>query len=87
MRILRRKLRNCEPYYTMKLMLVGKGGHGKTTLVHRLKDDFTFNENDLTQGRNDMYVCMYVKLYSKTNLLTVRCLQQRTQPEVTKAGF
>ena len=47
---LRRKLRNCEPYYTMKLMLVGKGGQGKTTLVHRLRSDFTFKENDLTQG-------------------------------------
>ena len=67
MRILRRKLRNCEPYYTMKLMLVGKGGHGKTTLVHRLKDDFTFNENDLTQGRNDMYVCK--TLFKDANLL------------------
>ena len=49
---LRKRLRNCEPYYTMKLMLVGKGGHGKTTLVHRLRDDFNFNENDLTQGMN-----------------------------------
>ena len=49
---LRRKLRNCEPYYTMKLMLVGKGGHGKTTLVHRLRNDFNFNTNDLTQGMN-----------------------------------
>ena len=51
----------------MKLMLVGKGGHGKTTLVHRLKDDFTFNENDLTQGRNDMYVCK--TLFKDANLL------------------
>jgi GTPase SAR1 family protein len=48
-------------------MLVGKGGHGKTTLVHRLKDDFTFNENDLTQGRNDMYVCK--TLFKDANLL------------------
>ena len=52
---LRRKLRNCEPYYTMKLMLVGKGGHGKTTLVHRLRNDFTFRENDLTQGKNCLF--------------------------------
>jgi GTPase SAR1 family protein len=51
----------------LKSTSVGKGGHGKTTLVHRLKDDFTFNENDLTQGRNDMYVCK--TLFQYANLL------------------
>lgn len=48
--ILRTKLRSSEPYFTMKLMLVGKGSQGKTTLVRRLQDNFAYKDNDLTQG-------------------------------------
>ena len=81
---LRRRLRNCEPYYTMKLMLVGKGGQGKTTLVHRLREDFSFKEDDLTQGKNWtikfcairitlISTCESLACYNLSNILSQSC--------------
>lgn len=50
MQFLKAQLRSAEPYYTMKLILIGRANHGKTTLVHRLKGDDAFNNNLSTQG-------------------------------------
>ena len=47
---LRARLRNSEPYYTMKLMIVGLANRGKTTLMHRINRDFSFSKNNSTQG-------------------------------------
>ena len=50
LRYLKAKLRNSEPYYTMKLMIVGLANRGKTTLMHRIDKDYGFSENTSTQG-------------------------------------
>lgn len=47
---LRNTLRNSKPCYTVKLMLVGRAGQGKTTLMHRLRRDYTYNQNTATNG-------------------------------------
>ncbi|KAK3715077.1 hypothetical protein QZH41_012136, partial [Actinostola sp. cb2023] len=47
---LRAKLRNARGYYSMKLMLVGRAAQGKTTLMHRLMLDYTYNSNSATNG-------------------------------------
>lgn len=48
---LREKLRNARGYYSMKLMLVGRAAQGKTTLMHRLMNDYTYNLNSATNGK------------------------------------
>lgn len=47
---LRNILRRSDGYYTLKLMLVGRAGQGKTTLKHRLMRDYTYNVNNSTNG-------------------------------------
>ena len=47
---LRNILRKSEGYYTMKLMLVGKAAQGKTTLKHRLMRNYSYNDNNSTNG-------------------------------------
>ena len=47
---LRAKLRSASRYYKMKLMIVGKANHGKTTLMHRLKYDEKYDEDLSTLG-------------------------------------
>ncbi|XP_068716726.1 leucine-rich repeat serine/threonine-protein kinase 2-like isoform X1 [Montipora capricornis] len=47
---LRNSLRTCQGYYTVKLMLVGRAEQGKTTLMHRLMRDYTYNTNSPTNG-------------------------------------
>ncbi|XP_065659184.1 uncharacterized protein LOC136083632 [Hydra vulgaris] len=42
--------RAAEPYYTMKLMIVGFEAQGKTTLLKRLQDNTSYNENQPTEG-------------------------------------
>ncbi|XP_065061077.1 leucine-rich repeat serine/threonine-protein kinase 2-like [Rhopilema esculentum] len=46
------KLRDTKPFYTMKLMILGKNGVGKTTLMHRLDNDYTFKQNNATESIN-----------------------------------
>ncbi len=48
---LKAKWRNSEAYYTMKLMLVGLANHGKTTLMHRLDEDYEYDTNLSTTGK------------------------------------
>ena len=47
---LRNSLRSSKAYYTVKLMLVGRAEQGKTTLMHRLMRDYTYNINQSTNG-------------------------------------
>lgn len=47
---LRNSLRSSKGYYTMKLMLVGRAAQGKTTLMHRLMRDYSYNINKSTNG-------------------------------------
>lgn len=49
---LRNILRRSEGYYTMKLMLVGKAAQGKTTLKYRLMRNYSYNDNNSTNGEN-----------------------------------
>lgn len=60
---LRAKLRAAEPYYCMKLLIIGQADHGKTTLMYRLKGDNNFNGNLSTQGKDDV-INVYVILSS-----------------------
>nr|XP_047143158.1 leucine-rich repeat serine/threonine-protein kinase 2 isoform X1 [Hydra vulgaris] len=43
-------MRSAEPYYTMKLMIIGFAKQGKTTLLKRLQDNTSYNENQRTEG-------------------------------------
>ncbi|XP_065659194.1 leucine-rich repeat serine/threonine-protein kinase 2 isoform X5 [Hydra vulgaris] len=43
-------MRSAGPYYTMKLMIIGFAEQGKTTLLKRLQDNTSYNENQRTEG-------------------------------------
>eukprot|EP00111_Clytia_hemisphaerica_P018945 TCONS_00056027-protein len=47
---LRARLRAAEPYYCMKLLIIGQAAQGKTTLMHRLKGDVNYSDDISTQG-------------------------------------
>ena len=51
MNYLRARLRSSVPYYTMKLMIIGFAEQGKTTLLKRLQNITSYNENLPTQGK------------------------------------
>ncbi|XP_065659195.1 leucine-rich repeat serine/threonine-protein kinase 2 isoform X6 [Hydra vulgaris] len=42
-------MRSAGPYYTMKLMIIGFAEQGKTTLLKRLQDNTSYNENQRTE--------------------------------------
>lgn len=65
---LRNTLRNSKPCYTVKLMLVGRAGQGKTTLMHRLRRDYTYNQNTATNGIGKSFryyfgIFLWVKIF------------------------
>ena len=49
--ILRARLRGSRACLSMKLMIVGLEGQGKTTLVHRLNKDLKYNSDKSTDGK------------------------------------
>lgn len=68
---LRAKLRNARGYYSMKLMLVGRGAQGKTTLMHRLMNDYTYNLNSATNGETIyMLLCNHSSIHSLIYLVS-----------------
>ena len=52
---LRGKLRAAEPYYCMKLLIIGQAAQGKTTLMHRLKGDANYWDDLSTQGSKSCF--------------------------------
>ena len=47
---LKEKLYSLKPLYEMKLIVVGREGQGKTTLIKRLQKEYTSNKNISTVG-------------------------------------